>query len=70
MINSVDEPAPTVINGRLRDDDTADRQRGLDAWNKIIDRTPASPSISYSLKCRLRLRRSANQGRESISLSG
>src|SRR5262249_809924 len=33
-----DEPALTAINMRLRDDYTADCQRGLDRWNKIIDR--------------------------------
>src|SRR5260370_20448927 len=35
----VDEPALTAINMRLRDDYTADCQRGLDRWNKIIERT-------------------------------
>jgi benzoyl-CoA 2,3-dioxygenase component B len=34
----VDEPALTAINMRLRDDYTADCQRGLDRWNKIIER--------------------------------
>jgi benzoyl-CoA 2,3-dioxygenase component B len=34
----VDEPALTAINMRLRDDYTADCQRGLDRWNKIIDK--------------------------------
>jgi benzoyl-CoA 2,3-dioxygenase component B len=34
----VDEPALTAINMRLRDDYTADCQKGLDRWNKIIDR--------------------------------
>jgi benzoyl-CoA 2,3-dioxygenase component B len=38
-IKRVDEPALTAINMRLRDDYTADCQRGLDRWNKIIDRT-------------------------------
>src|SRR6201999_3228778 len=33
------EQALTGINMRLRDDYTADCQRGLDRWNKIIDRT-------------------------------
>src|SRR5216683_2308688 len=37
-IKRVDEPALTAINMRLRDDYTADCQRGLDRWNKIIDR--------------------------------
>src|SRR5262249_21782898 len=34
-----DEPALPAINMRLRDDYTADCQRGLDRWNKIIERT-------------------------------
>ena len=37
-IKRVDEPALTAINMRLRDDYTADCQRGLDRWNKIIDK--------------------------------
>jgi benzoyl-CoA 2,3-dioxygenase component B len=37
-IKRLDEPALTAINMRLRDDYTADCQRGLDRWNKIIDR--------------------------------
>src|SRR5213078_2702671 len=37
-IKRVDEPALTAINMRLRDDYTADCQRGLYRWNKIIDR--------------------------------
>jgi benzoyl-CoA 2,3-dioxygenase component B len=37
-IRRVDEPALTAINMRLRDDYTADCQRGLDRWNKIIDK--------------------------------
>jgi benzoyl-CoA 2,3-dioxygenase component B len=38
-IKRVDEPALTAINMRLRDDYTADCQRGLDRWNKIVERT-------------------------------
>jgi benzoyl-CoA 2,3-epoxidase subunit B len=38
-IKRVDEPALTAINMRLRDDYTADCQRGLDRWNKIIAKT-------------------------------
>jgi benzoyl-CoA 2,3-dioxygenase component B len=38
-IERVDEPALTAVNMRLRDDYTADCQRGLDRWNKIIERT-------------------------------
>jgi benzoyl-CoA 2,3-dioxygenase component B len=37
-IKRLDEPALTAINMRLRDDYTTDCQRGLDRWNKIIDR--------------------------------
>ena len=37
-IKRVEEPALTAINMRLRDDYTADCQRGLDRWNKVIDR--------------------------------
>jgi benzoyl-CoA 2,3-dioxygenase component B len=42
VIKRVDEPALTAINKRLRDDYTADCQRGLDRWNKIIERTGVS----------------------------
>jgi benzoyl-CoA 2,3-dioxygenase component B len=42
----VDEPALTAINMRLRDDYTADCQRGLDRWNKIIERS----GIAYKLQ--------------------
>jgi benzoyl-CoA 2,3-dioxygenase component B len=38
-IRRVDQPALTAINMRLRDDYTADCQRGLDRWNKIIAKT-------------------------------
>ena len=38
-IKRVDEPALTAINMRLRDDYTADCQRGLERWNKIIEKT-------------------------------
>src|ERR1700730_6541311 len=38
-IKRVDEPALTAINMRLRDDYTADCQRGIDRWNKIIERS-------------------------------
>jgi benzoyl-CoA 2,3-dioxygenase component B len=37
-IKRSDEPALTAINMRLRDDYTADCQRGLNRWNKIIDK--------------------------------
>ena len=45
-IKRVDEPALTAINMRLRDDYTADCQRGLDRWNKIIERT----GVPYKLE--------------------
>src|SRR5438477_3449847 len=38
-IKRIDEPALTAINMRLRDDYTADCQRGLDRWNNIIEKT-------------------------------
>jgi benzoyl-CoA 2,3-dioxygenase component B len=38
-IKRVDEPALTAINMRLRDDYTADCQRGIDRWNKVVERT-------------------------------
>jgi benzoyl-CoA 2,3-dioxygenase component B len=41
-IKRVDEPALTAVNMRLRDDYTADCQRGLDRWNKIIERIGVS----------------------------
>jgi benzoyl-CoA 2,3-dioxygenase component B len=46
VIQRVEEPALTAINMRLRDDYTADCQRGLDRWNKIIERT----GIAYKLE--------------------
>jgi benzoyl-CoA 2,3-dioxygenase component B len=45
-IKRVDEPALTAINMRLRDDYTADCQRGLDRWSKIIERT----GVDFKLK--------------------
>ena len=42
----MDEPALTAINMRLRDDYTADCQRGLERWNKIIERT----GVEYKLE--------------------
>jgi len=38
-IKRVDEPALTAINMRLRDDYTADCQKGIDRWNKIVEKT-------------------------------
>jgi benzoyl-CoA 2,3-dioxygenase component B len=46
VVKRVDEPALTAINMRLRDDYTADCQRGLDRWNKIIERS----GIAYKLQ--------------------
>jgi benzoyl-CoA 2,3-dioxygenase component B len=45
-IKRVDEPALTAVNMRLRDDYTADCQRGLDRWNKVIGKT----SIAFNLE--------------------
>ncbi len=45
-IKRVDEPALTAVNMRLRDDYTADCQRGLDRWNKIIGKT----GVNFSLQ--------------------
>jgi benzoyl-CoA 2,3-dioxygenase component B len=42
QIKRVDEPALTAVNMRLRDDYTADCQRGLDRWNKVISKTGVS----------------------------
>ena len=39
QIKRVDEPALTALNMRLRDDYTADCQKGVDRWNKIIEAT-------------------------------
>ena len=49
-IKRVDEPALTAINMRLRDDYTADCQRGLDRWNKIIERI----GVSFKLRAAAR----------------
>jgi benzoyl-CoA 2,3-dioxygenase component B len=38
-IKMVDEPALTAINMRLRDDYVADCQKGVDRWNKAIEKT-------------------------------
>jgi len=38
-VKRVDEPALTALNMRLRDDYTADCQKGVDRWNKIIEAT-------------------------------
>jgi benzoyl-CoA 2,3-epoxidase subunit B len=37
-IKRVDEPALTALNMRLRDDYTADCAKGVDRWNKIIEK--------------------------------
>src|SRR4029453_15294553 len=37
-IKLVDEPARTALNMRLRDDYTADCAKGLERWNKIIEK--------------------------------
>src|ERR1700724_1365416 len=45
-VKRVDEPALTAVNMRLRDDYTTDCQRGLDRWNKVIDKT----GVSFNLQ--------------------
>jgi benzoyl-CoA 2,3-dioxygenase component B len=62
-IKRVDEPALTAINMRLRDDYTADCQRGLDRWNKIIDKTGVALQIRTAA-CRLPPPDRRVQGRE------
>ena len=37
-IKRVDEPALTALNMRLRDDYTADCAKGVDRWNKVIEK--------------------------------
>jgi len=44
-IKMVDEPALTAINMRLRDDYVADCNKGVDRWNKVIEKA----GISYRL---------------------
>jgi len=38
-IRRVDEPALTALNMRLRDDYTVDCGKGVERWNKIIEKT-------------------------------
>jgi hypothetical protein len=38
-IRLVDEPAPTALNMRLRDDYSTDCTKGIERWNKIIARS-------------------------------
>ncbi len=38
-IKRVDEPALTALNMRLRDDYTADCAKGVERWNKVIEKT-------------------------------
>jgi benzoyl-CoA 2,3-dioxygenase component B len=44
-IKRVDEPALTALNMRLRDDYTADCERGVERWNQIFTQT----GINYRL---------------------
>jgi benzoyl-CoA 2,3-dioxygenase component B len=46
QIRTVDEPALTAINMRLRDDYTKDCQGGVSRWNKIIEKA----GIKFALK--------------------
>ena len=61
QIKMVDEPALTAINMRLRDDYVADCAKGVERWNKVIEKTgvelPAarcrtSPSTATSASSR------------------
>jgi benzoyl-CoA 2,3-dioxygenase component B len=45
-VKLVDEPALTALNMRLRDDYTADCAKGVDRWNKIIEKA----GVSFKLK--------------------
>ena len=65
-IKRVDEPALTAINMRLRDDYTADCQRGLDRWNKIIDKTGVAVQ-ARAAACRLPPPDRRVQGREGFA---
>ena len=65
-IKRIDEPALTAINMRLRDDYTADCQRGLDRWNKIIDKTGVAVQ-TRTAPCRLPPPDWRVQGRESVA---
>ena len=38
-ITLVDEPALTALNMRLRDDYTLDCEKGVERWNKVIEKT-------------------------------
>ena len=54
-IRTVDEPALTAINMRLRDDYTKDCQGGVSRWNRIIEKAGikfalALPSVAFNRK--------------------
>jgi benzoyl-CoA 2,3-dioxygenase component B len=54
-IKLVDEPALTALNMRLRDDYTRDCAKGVDRWNKIIEKTGVSfrlalPHVAFNRK--------------------
>ena len=66
-IKRVDEPALTAINMRLRDDYTADCQRGIDRWNKIIDKTGVGFQIRTAA-CRLPSPDRRVQGRAGVAV--
>ena len=68
-IKRVDEPALTAINMRLRDDYTADCQRGLDRWNKIIERDRRSVQARAAAR-RASTARSASSRTCKVSPSG
>ena len=43
---TVDEPALAALNGRLRDDYSADCQKGVTRWNKVIEKA----GVNFELK--------------------
>jgi benzoyl-CoA 2,3-epoxidase subunit B len=52
QIKSVDEPALTAINMRLRDDYSKDCQGGVNRWNKVIEKSGIKfaitlPSVAF-----------------------
>ena len=48
-IKRVDEPALTALNMRLRDDYTRDCAKGVERWNKIIEKT----GVDFRWRCRM-----------------
>src|SRR5690606_38224749 len=46
QVKMVEEPALTAINMRLRDDYVADCARGVDNWNKVIEKA----GVNFKIK--------------------